>query len=135
MTFTYTELGKCAAREAALRKNVYAKRGIGPKEEHEIAMMEAISEHFKNLAKFFQGAVGPMTDHPLEPLWQVFPREGGFIIGYKTNARFSDEGVMTIGQTGGTPLYAFPDEKVVYPTEAEARAAIDKLEKSGEPEA
>jgi len=33
-----------------MRKNVFAKRGIGPKEEREIAMMEAIAAHFKKLA-------------------------------------------------------------------------------------
>lgn len=66
-----------------------------------------------------------------EPQWQIFPREGGFLIGYKTLARFSDEGVMTVGKPGGTPLYALPDEKMIFPTEAEARAAIEKLEKIG----
>ena len=64
-----------------------------------------------------------------EPMWRIFPRKGGFIIGYKTNARFSDAGVMTIGKPGGAPLYAFPDEEQIFPTEAEAQAAIDKLEK------
>ena len=49
MTFTNRELEKCAAREAVMRKNVFAKRGIGPREEREIAMMEAIAEHFKKL--------------------------------------------------------------------------------------
>jgi hypothetical protein len=50
LKFTNRELEKCAAREAAMRKNVFAKRGIGPKEEREIAMMEAIAAHFKKLA-------------------------------------------------------------------------------------
>ena len=42
-----------------MRKNVFAKRGIGPKEEREIAMMEAIAEHFKRLVD-----LGPTGDFP-----------------------------------------------------------------------
>ena len=59
MSFTNLELEKCAAREVAMRKNVFAKRGIGPKEEREIAMMEAIAEHFKGLVD-----LGPTGDFP-----------------------------------------------------------------------
>jgi hypothetical protein len=70
-----------------------------------------------------------------EPLWCIFPRKGGFTIGYKSNSRFSDEGVMTFGGKGGTPLYILLDEEAIYATEAEAQAAIDSLEQSDEPEA
>lgn len=48
--FTYRQLQSCAAREAALRKNVYAKHGITADRERELAMMLAIAEHFKMLA-------------------------------------------------------------------------------------
>jgi hypothetical protein len=63
--------------------------------------------------------------HPDEPFWRLFPRPGGFVIGYKTNARFSEAGIMTIGMAGGTPLYAVIDEDAIYPTEEDALAAIE----------
>jgi hypothetical protein len=66
-------------------------------------------------------------DHAEEPLWRAFKREQGWVLGYKTNARFSDAGVMTIGQTGGTPLYALPDETRFFATEAEALAAAERF--------
>lgn len=48
--FTFRQLESCAAREAKLRQNVYAKHGITADREREIAMMQAIAEHFKMLA-------------------------------------------------------------------------------------
>jgi hypothetical protein len=48
--YTFRQLQKCAEREVALRKNVFAKRGMTPEREEEIAKMEAIARHFKNLA-------------------------------------------------------------------------------------
>lgn len=48
--FTFRELQKCAAREVALRNNVFRKRGMTPDRELEIAKMEAIAAHFKELA-------------------------------------------------------------------------------------
>ena len=48
--FTNAELANCARRELAMRRNVYAKRGTTPQREREIAMMEAIAEHFESLA-------------------------------------------------------------------------------------
>jgi hypothetical protein len=67
LTFTNRELEKCAAREVAMRKNVFGKRGIGPKEEREIALMEAIAAHFKKLADQAladQALAGPTGDFP-----------------------------------------------------------------------
>jgi hypothetical protein len=66
--------------------------------------------------------------HPDEPFWRLFPRAGGFVIAYKTNSRFSDQGVMTIGQAGGSPLYAVIDEETVYPSAADAHAAIAAMQ-------
>jgi hypothetical protein len=48
--FSHRELEKCAAREVAMRRNVFRKRGMTPEREREIAMMEAIAAHFKELA-------------------------------------------------------------------------------------
>jgi hypothetical protein len=52
MTFTAYELMKCAERELALRRAVYAKRDAStytPAHKREIAMMEAIVDHFMGL--------------------------------------------------------------------------------------
>ena len=48
--FTFRQLQKCAEREVALRNNVFRKRGMTPDRELEIAKMEAIAAHFKDLA-------------------------------------------------------------------------------------
>ena len=48
--YSFRELQKCAEREVALRKNVFAKRGMTPEREEEIAKMEAIAVHFRELA-------------------------------------------------------------------------------------
>jgi hypothetical protein len=81
------------------------------------------------------GLAGLDDPHPDEPFWRLFPRAGGFVIGYKTNSRFSDEGVMTIGKAGGTPLYAVIDEDTIYPTEDDALAAIEAMqEEPNEPD-
>jgi hypothetical protein len=48
--FSHRELEKCAAREVAMRRNVFRKRGMTPDREREIEMMEAIAAHFKQLA-------------------------------------------------------------------------------------
>lgn len=48
--FTYRDMEKCAAREVAMRKNVFRKRGMTPDREREIAVMTAIAAHFKQLA-------------------------------------------------------------------------------------
>jgi hypothetical protein len=55
MPHTFTELATCAVREVAQRKRVYprlveAKRMSQAKADKEIAMMEAIAEHFTKLA-------------------------------------------------------------------------------------
>lgn len=50
-TFTYAELAACAAREVALRKNVFRRRGMTDMHKREIAMMVAIHEHLFELAK------------------------------------------------------------------------------------
>lgn len=50
-TFDFRKLQKCAEREAAMRKNVYPKKGpITLKRMEEIEMMDAIAAHFKALA-------------------------------------------------------------------------------------
>ena len=76
----------------------------------------------------------PADESASEPLWRAFKREQGWVLGYKTSARFSDAGVMTIGKTGGTPLYALPDETRFFATEAEARAAADRFDTPTIPE-
>jgi hypothetical protein len=48
--FSFRELQKCAEREVALRINVFSKRGMTPEREREIAKMDAIAEHFRQLA-------------------------------------------------------------------------------------
>ena len=48
--FTYREMEKCAAREVAMRRNVFAKRGWNDVRTRELAIMEAIAAHFKQLA-------------------------------------------------------------------------------------
>ena len=48
--FTLRQLQKCAEREVALRRNVFAKRGMTAERRIEIAKMEAIAIHFKALA-------------------------------------------------------------------------------------
>jgi hypothetical protein len=48
--FTNRQLQKCAEREVALRKAVYAKRGMTLGRLAEIEMMEAIAAHFKRLS-------------------------------------------------------------------------------------
>lgn len=48
--FTYRELEKCAAREVALRRNVYEKRGWTADRAREIAMMQEIEALLKDLA-------------------------------------------------------------------------------------
>lgn len=48
--YSYRQLQKCAEREVALRNNVFRKRGMTPEREEEIRKMEAIAEHFKDLA-------------------------------------------------------------------------------------
>jgi hypothetical protein len=45
--FTNRQLEKCAAREVAMRTNVFRKRGMTDDRRREIAMMEAIRDHFK----------------------------------------------------------------------------------------
>lgn len=48
--FSFRDMEKCAAREVAMRKTVYRKREMTPAREREIALMEAIAAHFKELA-------------------------------------------------------------------------------------
>ena len=48
--FSFRDMEKCAAREVAMRRNVFRKRGMTPDREREIALMEAIAAHFKGLA-------------------------------------------------------------------------------------
>jgi hypothetical protein len=48
--FAYRDLQKCAEREAALRRNVYAKRGMTNERVREIAMMAEIAELLKGLS-------------------------------------------------------------------------------------
>ena len=50
MSFTYRELQKCAEREIAMRRNVFRSRGMTKTRLREIALMETIREHFKELA-------------------------------------------------------------------------------------
>jgi hypothetical protein len=56
MNFTFTELQACAAREVKQRKRVYARR-VQQREmtqefaDRETAMMQAIADHFDELAK------------------------------------------------------------------------------------
>ena len=50
MAFSYRDLQKCAERETALRRNVYAKRGLTPKRLVEIEMMETIAVYFRERA-------------------------------------------------------------------------------------
>ena len=57
--FTFRELQKCAEREVALRKNVFRKRGMTLEREEEIAKMEAIAAHFKDLADGYELAGCP----------------------------------------------------------------------------
>jgi hypothetical protein len=63
MTFTHRELWKCAAREVAMRKNVFKKRGMTPEREKEIELMEAIAAHFRELA---EGLSSPSRDNSTE---------------------------------------------------------------------
>jgi hypothetical protein len=48
--FTYRELEKCAAREVAMRRNVFRRLGDNENRRREVVMMEAIQAHFKHLA-------------------------------------------------------------------------------------
>jgi hypothetical protein len=57
--FSWRELQRCAAREVAQRRNVFRKRT--PERELEIAKMEAIAAHFKDLADD-QEAAGHIAD-------------------------------------------------------------------------
>jgi hypothetical protein len=67
------------------------------------------------------------ADEPVDwPLWRAFPRQGGFVLGYLTRSRFNAKGVMTLDGPGA-PLYALPDQIVIYPTEAEALAAAERF--------
>jgi hypothetical protein len=50
MTYSYRQLQKCAEREIALRRNVFRRSGMTPAREDEVAKMEAIAAHFKELA-------------------------------------------------------------------------------------
>jgi hypothetical protein len=56
MTFTFTELAACAQREVKQRKRVYARR-VQQRDmtqdfaDREIGMMQAIADHFDELAK------------------------------------------------------------------------------------
>lgn len=59
-----------------------------------------------------------------EPIAKVLPYGGGFAVLWKTNARFSEAGVMTIGIDGGSPLYGFPDDGEIYDTRDDAEAAL-----------
>ena len=61
-----------------------------------------------------------------EPLWWAFQREHGYVVGWRSNVRFP-------AGKRGTALYVI-DEKVIYPTQAEAQAAIDKLKRVRERE-
>jgi hypothetical protein len=49
--YSFHDLMKCAAREAALRRAVYKKRGMTPEREREIALMEAIAAHFAEIIR------------------------------------------------------------------------------------
>lgn len=48
--FTHREMEKCAAREVAMRRNVFHRRGMTDDRRREIAIMETIAVHFKELA-------------------------------------------------------------------------------------
>jgi hypothetical protein len=48
--FSFRELQKCADREVAMRRNVFAKRGMTDDRRLEIPKMEAIAAHFRMLA-------------------------------------------------------------------------------------
>lgn len=52
---SYRELQKCAEREVAMRKNVFAKRGMNEKREREIKLMIEIADHFRDLANRQEG--------------------------------------------------------------------------------
>jgi len=45
------EMLACAEREVALRRAVFAKRGMTPARELEIERMEAIAAHFRSLVE------------------------------------------------------------------------------------
>ena len=49
--FTNQELAKEAAREAGMRKEVYARKGMTPLLSRRIRMMEVMAEHFQELSK------------------------------------------------------------------------------------
>ncbi len=104
MKFTNLELEKCAAREAAMRKNVFAKRGIGPKEEREIAMMEAIATHFQTLP-------GPTGGYPHGKLNS--DDEGG--INVALSSRMAPDGTRMVQFNFGKPVawLSLPREQAV----------------------
>ena len=56
--FSFRQLEKCAAREVAMRRNVFRKRGMTEDRQREIMMMEAIAAHFKELADEADGSKG-----------------------------------------------------------------------------
>ena len=67
MKFTYRELKKCAEREVALRKRVYAKRGkSSPKDQAEIEMMEEIAQLLAQWG-FIDEEVRGAAQPPLHP--------------------------------------------------------------------
>jgi len=78
MTFTSRELQSCAEREAAMRRNVYAKHGMTMKRNAEIEMMQAIADHFKSLAEENTALIGETGDFPQGKLNQH--DEGGLQI-------------------------------------------------------
>lgn len=64
--FTYKQLHACAAREVALRRNVYAKHGISADREREIDMMQAIAEILAELAANSPNALVPPMERAAE---------------------------------------------------------------------
>lgn len=75
--FSYRDLEKCAAREVAMRINFFRRRGMGESHRREIAMMEAIRDHFKGLAD---------DDRDADIARQRIA-EGGFVEGDKLHRR------------------------------------------------
>ena len=60
--FSFRDLQKCAERELAMRRAVFAKRGMTEEHQAEIAKMSAIAEHFRNMAD--APKPGPTGDYP-----------------------------------------------------------------------